>query len=65
VDEVLQMVALYESCYSGWTAKHFYERWQAEHGGTRSSRPRRGAYRKKATAQALAWHDAPSRRLDP
>ncbi len=62
VDEALQMVTLYESRYTGWTVKHFHERWQAEHGGTRSytwtkrrlqaagqvSRaPRRGAHRKK------------------
>jgi transposase len=36
VDEVLQMVRLYESRYTGWTVKHFHERWHAEHGGTRS-----------------------------
>lgn len=62
VDEALQMVTLYESQYTGWTVKHFYERWQAEHGGTRSytwtknrlqtaghvvRAPRRGAHRKK------------------
>ena len=35
-DEVLQMVTLYETRYTGWTVKHFHERWQAEHGGTRS-----------------------------
>ena len=33
VDEVLQMVTLYETHYTGWTIKHFHERWQAEHGG--------------------------------
>ena len=36
VDEALQMVTLYESQYTGWTVKHFSERWQAEHGGQRS-----------------------------
>ena len=30
------MVTLYESRYTGWTVKHFHERWHAEHGGTRS-----------------------------
>ena len=36
VDEVLEMVTLYESLYTGWTMKHFHERWHTEHGGTRS-----------------------------
>ena len=36
VDEALQMVMLYESRYTGWTVKHFHERWHHEHGGTRS-----------------------------
>ncbi len=36
VDEVLQMVTLYETRYTGWTVKHFHERWHQEHGGTRS-----------------------------
>lgn len=68
VDEALQMVTLYESRYTGWTVKHFHERWQAEHGGTRSytwtkrrlqaagqvSRaPRRGAHRKKRPRKPL------------
>ncbi|MBK9308677.1 MAG: helix-turn-helix domain-containing protein [Nitrospira sp.] len=35
VDEVLQMVTLYESRYTGWTVKHVHEHWQQEHGGTR------------------------------
>jgi len=80
VDEVVQMVTLYESRYTGWTVKHFYERWQTEHGGRRSynldqdSAPSGGpcspcpASRRasqEATAQTLAGHDAPSRRLDP
>ena len=62
VDEALQMVTLYESRYTGWTVKHFHERWQAEPGGQRSytwtknrlqvaghvtRAPRRGAHRKK------------------
>ena len=27
VDEALQMVTLYETYYTGWTVKHFHERW--------------------------------------
>lgn len=68
VDEVLQMLTLYESRYTGWTVKHFYERWQTEHGGTRSytwtknrlqaaghvpRAPRRGAHRKKRPRKPL------------
>lgn len=68
VDEVLQMVTLYETHYTGWTIKHFHERWQAEHGGTRSytwtknrlqragqvaRAPRRGAHRKKRPRKPL------------
>ena len=68
VDEVLQMVPLYETHYTGWTVKHFHERWQAEHGGTRSytwtknrlqragqvaRAPRRGAHRKKRPRKPL------------
>jgi len=67
-DEVLQMVTLYETHYTGWTVKHFHERWQAEHGGTRSytwtktrlhtagavkRAPRRGAHRKKRPRKPL------------
>jgi transposase len=67
-DEALQMVPLYETRYTGWTVKHFYERWQAEHGGTRSytwtknrlhaagavtRAPRRGAHRKKRPRKPL------------
>lgn len=48
--------------YTGWTVKHFHERWQADHGGSRSytwtkqrvpakgqvvRAPRCGAHRKK------------------
>ena len=62
VDEALRMVTLYETRYTGWTVKHFHERWQQEHGGTRpyswtkktlqaaghvTRAPRRGAHRKK------------------
>jgi transposase len=62
VDEALRMVRLYETRYTGWTVKHFHERWHAAHGGTRSytwtkktlqaaghvvRAPRRGAHRKK------------------
>ena len=68
VDEALQMVTLYETCYTGWTVKHFHERWQAEHGGQRSytwtknrlqtaghvvRAPRRGAHRKKRPRKPL------------
>ncbi|MBK9945654.1 MAG: helix-turn-helix domain-containing protein [Nitrospira sp.] len=68
VDEVLQMVTLYESRYTGWTVKHFHERWQQKHGGTRSytwtkkklhaagqvaRAPRRGAHRKKRPRKPL------------
>ena len=30
------MMRLYETRYTGWTVKHFHERWHTEHGGTRS-----------------------------
>lgn len=68
VDEVLQMVTLYETRYTGWTVKHFHERWQAEHNGTRSytwtknklhaagqvvRATRRGAHRKKRPRKPL------------
>jgi transposase len=68
VDEVLRMVTLYETRYTGWTVKHFHERWQTEHGGTRSyswtkktlqaaghvpRAPRRGAHRKKRPRKPL------------
>jgi hypothetical protein len=68
VDEVLEMVTLYETRYTGWTVKHFHERWQAEHGGTRSytwtknrlqatghvaRAPRRGTHRKKRPRKPL------------
>jgi hypothetical protein len=62
------MVTLYETRYTGWTVKHFHERWQTEHGGTRSyswtkktlqaaghvvRAPRRGAHRKKRPRKPL------------
>ena len=68
VDEVLRMVTLYETRYTGWTVKHFHERWQADHGGARSyswakktlqaaghvaRAPRRGAHRKKRPRKPL------------
>jgi transposase len=68
VDDVLRMVTLYQTRYTGWTVKHFHERWQAEHGGTRSyswikqklqaagqvvRAPRRGALRKKRPRKPL------------
>ncbi|MBS0156802.1 MAG: ISNCY family transposase [Nitrospira sp.] len=68
VDEVLQMVTLYETRYTGWTVQHFHERWHQEHGGTRSytwtknrlqaaghvaRAPRRGAHRKKRPRKPL------------
>jgi transposase len=68
VDEALRMVTLYETRYTGWTVKHFHERWQADHGGTRSytwtknrlhaagavtRAARRGAHRKKRPRKPL------------
>ena len=68
VDEVLRMVTLYETRYTGWTVKHFHERWRQAHGGTRSytwtkktlqaagqvtRAPRRGAHRKKRPRKPL------------
>lgn len=68
VDEALRMVTLYETQYRGWTVKHFHERWQAAHGGTRSytwtknklqaaghvaRAPRRGAHRTKRPRMPL------------
>lgn len=68
VDEALRMVTLYKTRYTGWTVKHFHERWQTEHGGTRSyswakktlqaaghvaRAPRRGAHRKKRPRKPL------------
>jgi len=68
VDEALRMLTLYETRYTGWTVKHFHERWQTEHGGTRSyswtkktlqaagqvvRAPRRGGHRKKRPRKPL------------
>lgn len=36
VDEVLRLQALYRERYDGWTVKHFFERYQDEHRGSRS-----------------------------
>lgn len=36
VDEVLSLEALYRDRYDGWNVKHFYERYQEDHGGHRS-----------------------------
>jgi len=71
VDEALRMVTLYETRYTGWTVKHFHERWHTEHGGTRSyswatktlqapghvaRAPRRGAHRKKRLRKPSQFH---------
>ena len=68
VDEIFQMVTLYESRSTGWTVQHFHERWQQAHGGTRSytwtkkklqaagqvvRATRRGAHRKKRPRKPL------------
>jgi hypothetical protein len=68
VDKALRMVTLYETRYTGWPVKHFHERWQTEHGGTRSyswtkktlqaaghvtRATRRGAHRKKRPRKPL------------
>ena len=68
VDEALRRLTLYETRYTGWTVKHFHERWHTEHGGTRSyswtkktlqaaghvaRAPRRGAHRKKRARKPL------------
>lgn len=68
VDDVVAMLTLYQTRYTGWTVKHFHEHWHAEHGGTRSytwtkktlqaagqvaRAPRRGAHRKKRPRKPL------------
>jgi len=68
VDEAQRMLTLYETRYTGWTVKHFHERWRTEHGGTRSyswtkktlqaaghvtRATRRGAHRKKRPRKPL------------
>ena len=35
VDKALRMVTLYTTGCTGWTVKHFHERWHTEHGGRR------------------------------
>ena len=78
VDEALRMLTVYETRYTGWTVTHFHERWQQEHGGTRSDRldqedppgrgtcgpgsPTRRASQEAAT-QTLAGYDAAPRWL--
>jgi hypothetical protein len=78
VDETLQIVTVHESRYTGWTMKHFYERWQAEYGGRRSfyldqepaamgrtraaDVPARGTSQ-EAAPQAVTGDDAPPGRL--
>ncbi len=68
VDDVMRLITLYQTRYTGWTVKHFYEQWQQEHGGCRSyswlkktlqaagvvvRAPRRGAHRKKRPRKPL------------
>ena len=68
VDEARRRVTRYATRSTGWTVKHVHERWQAEHGGTRSCSwakktlqaaghvgraPRRGAHRKKRPRKPL------------
>ena len=38
VDEARRRVTRDETRYTGWTVKHFHERWRTDHGGTRSYR---------------------------
>ena len=74
VDEALRLVTLYETRYTGWTVKHFHERWHIDHGGTRSYRwtketlqaagyvvraPRRGAHRHEYPDGSLAVFHGP------
>ena len=49
VDEALRMVRVSETRSTGWTVKHFHERWQTEPGGTR-------AYRWTQKTLQAAWH---------
>jgi transposase len=68
LDEALRMLTWYATRYTGWTVTHFHERWQTEHGGTRSyswtkktlqaaghvtRATRRGAHRKKRPRKPL------------
>jgi len=67
-DEVLRMTALYKQRYDGWNVKHFFERYQDEHKGSRSYNwvrkelqsaglvkrgKRRGKYRKQRPRAAI------------
>ena len=36
LDDVVTMLSLYQTRYTGWTVMLFHERWHTEHGGTRS-----------------------------
>src|SRR3972149_7206095 len=49
VDEALRMVTRYETRYTGWTVKHFHERWHTEHGGARAP-----SWRQESTTDAGA-----------
>ena len=68
VDEVARVLALFDTRYGDFTAKHFHEKLVAEHGCTRSDNwvrltlqargrmrpaPRRGAHRRKRPRRAL------------
>ncbi len=60
VDEALRMLTLYETRYTGWTVKHFHERWQRSMAGRgpiagprRPSRPR-GMWRGLPDAARIA-----------
>jgi transposase len=69
VDEVMDMLNLYESKYPNFTVAHFYEKWRYEHGGQRSytwvkrclqdhglakKAKKRGAHRRKRPRQPMA-----------
>ena len=68
VDTVMEVLALFDTRYWDFTAKHFHERLVADHGFTRSynwlrlalqchgrtrKAPRRGAHRRKRSRRAL------------
>ena len=68
VDEVARVLALFDTCYRDYTAKHFHEKLVADHGCTRSynwvrltlqarrrmrAAPRRGAARRQRPRRAL------------
>ena len=50
------MVTRYETRYTGWTVKHFHERWQTEHGGRRSY-----SWTKKTLQAPGTWPGPPAR----